>query len=58
MKNLSQNIIEFDHDKNFRNEDFYISKSNKHVIDLLNEWPNWEKNFINIIGKDFQVKHI
>jgi len=56
MKNLSQNIIKFDHDKNFRNEDFYISKSNKHVIDLLNQWPNWEKNFININGERFSGK--
>ena len=56
MKNLNQGIIKFDHDKNFRYEDFYISKSNKHVMDLLNEWPNWEKNFININGERFSGK--
>ena len=56
MKNLDQNIIRFEHDKNFKFEDFYVSKSNKHVLDLLKEWPNWEKNFINIIGEKFSGK--
>ena len=56
MKNLDQNIIRFEHDKNFKFEDFYVSKSNKHVLDLLKNWPNWEKNFINIIGEKFSGK--
>ena len=56
MKNLDQNIIRFEYDKNFKFEDFYVSKSNKHVLDLLKEWPNWEKNFINIIGEKFSGK--
>ena len=56
MKNLDQNIIRFEYDKNFKFEDFYVSKSNKHVLDLLKNWPNWEKNFINIIGEKFSGK--
>ena len=56
MKNLKQNIIKFNYDKNFRNEDFYVSTSNKHILDLFNNWPNWEKNFINIIGENFSGK--
>ena len=56
MKNLKQNIIKFNYDKNFRYEDFYVSKSNKHILDLFNNWPNWEKNFINIIGENFSGK--
>ena len=56
MKNLDQNIIRFEYDKNFKFEDFYVSKSNKHVLDLLKDWPNWEKNFINIIGEKFSGK--
>jgi chromosomal replication initiation ATPase DnaA len=27
-----------------------VSKSNKNIFDLLNNWPRWEKNFLNIIG--------
>ena len=50
MKNLNQLIIKFDHEKNFKDDDFYVSKSNKNIFDLLNNWPRWEKNFLNIIG--------
>ena len=56
MKNLDQNIIKFEYDKNFNSEDFYVSKSNKHVLNFLKDWPNWEKNFINIIGEKFSGK--
>ncbi len=53
MNSNDQQIIKFDFDQNFKNDDFYISKSNKHIFDLLNAWPKWEKNFININGEKF-----
>jgi len=56
MRDLNQEIIKFDYDKNFRDDDFYVSKSNKHVYDLLNKWPKWEKNFLNISGENFSGK--
>ena len=56
MKDLTQEIIKFDHDQNFKIEDFYVSKSNKHIFDFLNRWPNWEKNFVNISGESFSGK--
>ena len=56
MKDLNQEIIKFDYGKNFKNEDFYVSKSNEHILDLLNSWPNWEKNFLNISGEKFSGK--
>ena len=56
MNNLKQNIIKFNHDKNFKYEDFYVSSSNKHILDLFKNWPNWEKNFLNIIGESFSGK--
>ena len=56
MRDLNQQIIKFDYEKNFKNEDFYLSKSNKHIFDLLNQWPKWEKNFLNIIGEKFSGK--
>ena len=56
MRDLSQTIIKFDYDKNFKNEDFYISKSNKHVVDFLNKWPKWGRNFINVTGEKFSGK--
>ena len=51
MRDMDQTIIKFNYDKNFKNEDFYLSKSNKHVFDFLNMWPKWEKNFVNISGE-------
>ena len=56
MRDTNQSIIKFDEDKNFRNEDFFISKSNKHVLEFLDTWPRWERNFINIIGEEFSGK--
>ena len=56
MKELNQQIIKFGYDKNFKNEDFYISSSNKHIFDLFNKWPKWEKNFLNISGEKFSGK--
>ena len=56
MKNLNQLILKFDFDQNFKYQDFYVSKSNKYSFKLLNNWPKWEKNFVNIIGEKFSGK--
>ena len=56
MKDLNQEIIKFDYAQNFTDDDFYVSKSNKHIFDLLNKWPKWEKNFLNISGEKFSGK--
>ena len=56
MRDLDQTIIKFDYDKNFKNDDFYLSKSNKHVFDFINVWPKWERNFVNITGEKFSGK--
>ena len=50
MTDLNQLIIKFDYEKNFKDDDFYVSRSNKNIFDLLNSWPRWEKNFLNITG--------
>ena len=51
MRDLNQLIIKFDYNQNFKDDDFYVSNSNKHIFDQLNQWPRWEKNFLNIIGE-------
>ncbi len=56
MTNLNQLIIKFDYKQNFKDDDFYVSKSNKHVFTLLSQWPRWEKNFLNINGEKFSGK--
>ena len=56
MKNLNQQILKFDYEQNFKDQDFYVSNSNIHSFTLLNRWPKWEKNFINLIGEKFSGK--
>ena len=56
MINLNQLIINFDYEQNFKDDDFYVSSSNKHIFTLLNQWPRWEKNFLNINGEKFSGK--
>ncbi len=56
MTDLNQLIIKFDHEKNFKDDDFYVSKSNKNIFNLLNNWPKWEKNFLNVVGDKYSGK--
>ena len=56
MRDLNQLILKFDYEQNFQDNDYYISKSNKHIFSLLNNWPKWEKNFLNISGEKFSGK--
>ena len=56
MKNLNQLILNFDYEQNFKDQDFYVSKSNEFSFKLLNSWPKWEKNFVNLIGQKFSGK--
>ena len=56
MKNLNQLILDFDYEQNFRDQDFYVTKSNEFSFKLLNSWPKWEKNFVNLIGQKFSGK--
>jgi len=56
MRDDTQQIIKFDHEKNFKDEDFYVSKSNVHILNLLNNWPKWEKNYLNVSGEKLSGK--
>ena len=56
MRDSNQQILKFNYEKNFKYEDFYVSESNKYWFKLLNIWPKWERNFVNIIGEKFSGK--
>ena len=56
MSNLNQLILKFNYEQNFKYLDFYVSKSNEYSFKLLNNWPKWEKNFVNLIGEKFSGK--
>jgi chromosomal replication initiation ATPase DnaA len=56
MKNLNQLLLDFNYEQNFKDDDFYVGKSNYYTFELINKWPIWEKNFLNISGEKFSGK--
>tara|TARA_B100000989_G_scaffold289240_1_gene260819 strand:- start:382 stop:1056 length:675 start_codon:yes stop_codon:yes gene_type:complete len=56
MNDLNQKILNFEYEQNFKDQDFYVSKSNEYAFKLINRWPKWEKNFVNLIGENFSGK--
>ena len=56
MKNLNQLLLNFKHKQNFNYDDFYVSKSNYYAFQLIENWPKWEKNILNIYGERFSGK--
>ena len=56
MRDLNQLLLNFEYKQNFKDEDFYVSKSNYFAFNLINSWPKWEKNFLNISGDKFSGK--
>ena len=56
MKVLNQLLLNFEYKQNFKDEDFYVSNSNYYAFNLINSWPKWEKNFLNICGEKYSGK--
>ena len=56
MNKLNQLILSFKFEQNFQNLDFYVSKSNAHVFNLIKDWPKKSEKFLNIIGDKFSGK--
>jgi len=56
MRDLNQQIIKFNYEQNFKYDDFYVSKSNEHIFNLIISWPKWEKKLLNISGEHFSGK--
>ena len=56
MKDLNQLLLKFEYKQNFKDEDFYVSDSNYFAFKLIDSWPKWEKNFLNIHGEKYSGK--
>ena len=56
MKTLNQQLLNFGYTQNFKDEDYYVSKSNFYPFKIINDWPRWEKNILNIYGEKFSGK--
>ena len=53
MKDLNQLLLNFKYKQNFNYNDFYVSESNYYAFKLIEKWPMWEKNILNIFGEKF-----
>tara|TARA_B110001452_G_scaffold256123_1_gene249178 strand:- start:362 stop:1024 length:663 start_codon:yes stop_codon:yes gene_type:complete len=56
MKSLNQLLLDFNYRQNFKDDDFYVGRSNYFAFELINKWPKWEKNFLNISGEKYSGK--
>ena len=53
MTDLNQLLLKFDLKQNYRSEDFYVNKSNFFAYNLIEKWPRWDKNIVNIYGEKY-----
>ena len=49
VKDLRQQLFNFEFNKSFNKNDFFVSESNFYAYNLLLSWPNWEKKIIKYI---------
>ena len=53
MSDLNQLLLNFNQKQNFNSNDFFVSKSNYFAFKIIETWPRWEKNIVNIHGDNF-----
>ncbi len=56
IKDLRQELFEFNFNKSYNKNDFFVSESNFYAYNLLLSWPKWEKKIINIHGERYSGK--
>ena len=56
MSELNQLLLDFDHNIEFNEHDYYVSRSNYFAFNLIQNWPKWERKILNISGDTFSGK--
>ncbi len=56
VNDLRQQLFNFELNKSFNKNDFFVSESNFYAYKLLLSWPKWEKKIINIYGEKYSGK--
>ena len=56
MSKLNQTLLKFELEQNFTYDDFFVSKCNYYAFNLIDTWPKWEKNILNIHGEKYSGK--
>ena len=53
MNKLNQTLLKFELEQNFTYDDFFVSKCNYFAFSLIESWPKWEKNILNLNGEKY-----
>ena len=51
-----QLLLDFIFNKSHSKEDFFVSECNFFAFNLLESWPRWEKNIVNLCGEKYSGK--
>ena len=56
MNEQNQLLINFNLKKDYDEQDFYVSSSNKYAFNIINGWPKWLKRTVNLYGEKYSGK--
>jgi len=56
MRENKQLLLDFIFNKSYSKEDFFVSECNFFAFNLLDSWPKWEKNIVNLCGEKYSGK--
>ena len=56
MRENKQLLLDFIFKKSHSKEDFFVSECNFFAFNLLETWPKWEKNIVNLCGEKYSGK--
>ena len=56
MNEQNQLLINFNLKKDYGEQDFYVSSSNKYAFNIINGWPKWVKRTVNLYGEQYSGK--
>ena len=56
MRENKQLLLDFILNKSHSKEDFFVSECNFFAYNLLDSWPKWEKNIVNLCGEKYSGK--
>ncbi len=56
MRENKQLLLDFIYNNSHSKEDFFVSECNFFAFNLLESWPKWEKNIVNVCGEKYSGK--
>ena len=56
MSKQNQLLINFNLKKDYDEQNFYVSSSNKYAFNIINGWPKWIKRTVNLYGEQYSGK--